>query len=154
MGLSTAEYDLGLSPVVSIWDGRESRIAMLSFKAILKEIQLPLGRGQLQYFTFELVPALRSCLSANTGSSVWLGRPAVVLQREPQRSRSMPAHQDDVWTCRPATVLDYGPATGKVQTQTEPAVMHNGKLPAQPRSLLSRTMNTQALAMGTRVYTH
>lgn len=84
MGLSTAEYDLGLSPVVSIWDGRESRIAMLSFKAILKEIQLPLGRGQLQYFTFELVPALRSCLSANTGSSVWLGRPAVVLQREPQ----------------------------------------------------------------------
>lgn len=75
MGLSRAKYELDLSS--DVWVGGGSRIAMLSFKSCLEEIQLSLGRGQLQYFTFELVPALRSCLicghriagEANSGPS-------------------------------------------------------------------------------------
>lgn len=60
MGLSGAKYELDLSSYV--WVGGESRIAVLGFISCLEETQLSLGRGQLQCFTFELVPALRSCL--------------------------------------------------------------------------------------------
>lgn len=51
----------------------------------------------------------------------------------------------------PAAALDHGPVTGKVQMKTEPAVMHNGKLSAQPHSLLSQNMSTSALVMRRRV---
>ena len=89
-------------PAVSIWDGGESRTGMLSFKASLKEIQLSLGKGQLQHFTSELVPALRSCLicghrefsvvgKANSGPSK--GASAIPVQCQPTRMMSGPAGQ-------------------------------------------------------------
>lgn len=55
----------------------------------------------------------------------------MVLQRGSLSDpRSVPAHQRDGWTCGPATGLDYRPATGKVQMEAEPAIMHNGQLSA------------------------
>lgn len=63
---------------------------------------------------------------ANSGPSK--GASAISIQCQPTRMMSGPAGQP---------VLDYDPATGKMQVQTEPAVMHNGKLSAQPHSLLS-----------------
>lgn len=75
---------------------------MLSYKASLKEIQLSLGRGQLHYFTFELVPALRSCLicghgefsvlgKANSGPSK--GASVIPIRCQPTRMMSGPASQ-------------------------------------------------------------
>lgn len=80
--------------------GGEGSRAVLSFKTGLGEIQPSLGRGQLRYFTFELVPALRSCLicgyrefrlvgKANSGPSK--EAPAVSDQCQPTRVRSGPA---------------------------------------------------------------
>lgn len=90
-------------PTISIWDGGESRTAMLSYKASLKEIQLLLGRGQLQYFTFELTPALRSCLicghrefgvvgKANRGTS----KGAYMIPILCQSIRMMSGHADQL----------------------------------------------------------
>lgn len=110
---------------------------MLSFKASLKEIQLSLGRGQLQYFTFELIPALRSCLICGDREFSVIRKANSSSQRGSLSDpHSLPAHQDDAWPCRPTTVLDYSPATGKGQMQTGPAIMLSCKHSAQPHSLL------------------
>lgn len=60
---------------------------MLLCEASLKEIQLSLGRGQLQCFTFELVPALRSCLIGGPREFSVVGKAnSGPSKGEPQRS--------------------------------------------------------------------
>lgn len=65
---------------------------------------------------------------------MWLERPTVLLKGSLSDPLSVPDHQDDVWPCRPATFLDYSPATGKMQMQTGPAIMFTSKLSAHPHS--------------------
>lgn len=89
-------------PELVICDGGESRTAMLSFKASLEGIQLSLGRGQLHYFTFEFIPALRSCLICRHREFSMVGRAsscpskgasAILVQCQPTRTMSEPAGQ-------------------------------------------------------------